>query len=453
MRRKRRWIAWIILGLLAASPLRARAEEGPARPSLQQTASPRPRDHSPPPRDRSCRSPLVCRVMIWMRGSTSRDGRSSCASASSSRTGRAPRRASWSSTSIPGTRSRTRIRRSCPRRWRSSGSVPMRRWTPRGGDWTVADVRVAGKKARFEFDPNLDTIMIVPLGASRGAGGDGLGRGRFRGRLARLLGPLGASQRRHLPAQLVSDPGPPRRRKAGSGRPSSPGTSPGTRRRAITRFASTSPRTRSWPRRAGSPSAAREDRAGRSSRSWPAPRATSPSSARTGSVTDERQVGATLVRVVSFPEHKSNAQRILDYASEVIPLYERWFGPYLRRRVRDCPVVLRLERQRVLGPGPARRPGDAAPLGGCALPRPPGHARDDAPVVLERGRHRWLCRDVHGRGAGQRYDRDAARRQVRPQRSADRLARGAALAPDDRPRGPPAGRLLRLAGPRQRRRR
>ena len=42
----------------------------------------------------------------------------------------------------------------------------------------------------------------------------------------------------------------------------------------------------------------------------------------------ERQVGATLVRVVAFPEHKSNAEHALEFAAEVIPLYERWFGPY-----------------------------------------------------------------------------------------------------------------------------
>lgn len=42
----------------------------------------------------------------------------------------------------------------------------------------------------------------------------------------------------------------------------------------------------------------------------------------------ERQVGATLVRVVSLPEHRANATPMLDFASEVLPLYERWFGPY-----------------------------------------------------------------------------------------------------------------------------
>jgi hypothetical protein len=42
----------------------------------------------------------------------------------------------------------------------------------------------------------------------------------------------------------------------------------------------------------------------------------------------ERLVGTTRVRVHGLPEHKSNAKRALDYACEVIPLYEQWFGPY-----------------------------------------------------------------------------------------------------------------------------
>lgn len=42
----------------------------------------------------------------------------------------------------------------------------------------------------------------------------------------------------------------------------------------------------------------------------------------------ERQVGGVRVRVTSLPEHAANAEAILDYASEVIPLYERWFGPF-----------------------------------------------------------------------------------------------------------------------------
>src|SRR5262249_39058640 len=44
--------------------------------------------------------------------------------------------------------------------------------------------------------------------------------------------------------------------------------------------------------------------------------------------THERQVGATMVRVFSLPSHGKNPEHMLDYAGEVIPLYEKWFGPY-----------------------------------------------------------------------------------------------------------------------------
>jgi hypothetical protein len=42
----------------------------------------------------------------------------------------------------------------------------------------------------------------------------------------------------------------------------------------------------------------------------------------------ERKVGHVNVRVLAFPEHFDNAQWVLEAASEIIPLYERWFGPY-----------------------------------------------------------------------------------------------------------------------------
>jgi hypothetical protein len=43
----------------------------------------------------------------------------------------------------------------------------------------------------------------------------------------------------------------------------------------------------------------------------------------------ERRAGATIIRVHGFPEHEFNARRALDYACEVFPLYEQWFGPYI----------------------------------------------------------------------------------------------------------------------------
>ncbi|GAC1467874.1 MAG: hypothetical protein NVSMB9_09950 [Isosphaeraceae bacterium] len=42
----------------------------------------------------------------------------------------------------------------------------------------------------------------------------------------------------------------------------------------------------------------------------------------------ERRAGSTLVRVHTFPENRVNAEAVLDSACEVIPLYEKWFGPY-----------------------------------------------------------------------------------------------------------------------------
>ena len=44
--------------------------------------------------------------------------------------------------------------------------------------------------------------------------------------------------------------------------------------------------------------------------------------------TFERKVGSTTVRVHAFPENRANAEAMLNVACEVIPIYERWFGPY-----------------------------------------------------------------------------------------------------------------------------
>ncbi len=42
----------------------------------------------------------------------------------------------------------------------------------------------------------------------------------------------------------------------------------------------------------------------------------------------QKKAGTVNVRVCAFPEHEANARKALDYACEVIPLYEGWFGPY-----------------------------------------------------------------------------------------------------------------------------
>ena len=78
------------------------------------------------------------------------------------------------------------------------------------------------------------------------------------------------------------------------------------------------------------------------------------------------------------------------------------------------------------------------PVGGCSLYRAPRHPRDDAPVVLERDRHRRLRRDVHGRGDRQRSD-GSKRLDEKYGRNAPLIVwdRRLELDADDRPRRPP----------------
>ncbi len=42
----------------------------------------------------------------------------------------------------------------------------------------------------------------------------------------------------------------------------------------------------------------------------------------------ERKVGKVNIRVVGFPESRANLEKALEYACEVMPLYEEWLGPY-----------------------------------------------------------------------------------------------------------------------------
>ena len=42
----------------------------------------------------------------------------------------------------------------------------------------------------------------------------------------------------------------------------------------------------------------------------------------------ERKAGDVNVRILGFPEDHANSAKALDYACEVIPQYENWFGPY-----------------------------------------------------------------------------------------------------------------------------
>jgi hypothetical protein len=53
--------------------------------------------------------------------------------------------------------------------------------------------------------------------------------------------------------------------------------------------------------------------------------------------TYEREAGGVLVRVHGLPEHEQNARHALEYACEVIPLYQKWFGPYPEREFEIAP--------------------------------------------------------------------------------------------------------------------
>ncbi|HMB02856.1 MAG TPA: M1 family aminopeptidase [Isosphaeraceae bacterium] len=192
---------------------------------------------------------------------------------------------------------------------------------------TVAAVRVAGRAARFEFDPNLDTVMIVPLARPVAPGDtvvaeidftvelpDYWGRWGHHNGITYLLNwyPVLAyhdakgwertpfvpwhqpwhqeaghyNVRFDLPAgQVVASTGRITRRE-----PSGPG------RQALTIVASP----------------ARDFALVCSDRF----------------ITVEQQVGPTRVCIHTFPEDRANAERMLGYAAEVIPIYERWFGPY-----------------------------------------------------------------------------------------------------------------------------
>lgn len=51
----------------------------------------------------------------------------------------------------------------------------------------------------------------------------------------------------------------------------------------------------------------------------------------------EREASGVTVRVHGLPEHEKNALHALEFACEVIPLYQRWFGPYPDREFEIAP--------------------------------------------------------------------------------------------------------------------
>ena len=319
-----------------------------------------------------------------------------------------------------------------------------------GHRMVVSAVRVGGPGGQLRVRPRHRHRDDRPARSRGGAGAVSRRRDRLHARAARLLGAVGAPSRDHVSAELVSGPGASRRARLGADpvRPlasalvSGGGALRGPVRPARGPGGGLVGADHRAPGLGAGPTA-RDDRGEPVARL----RAGLLRPVR-GPRTPRRRDAGPGGRVPRAPGQRRAGPGLRRRGPAALRALVR---PLLRRRVRDLDLVLRLERQRVLGTGAARRPGDAAADGGRALPRPPGHARDLPPVVLERRRDRRLRRDVHGRGARQRHHRPPARRQVRPERPADRLAAGPGLAADDRPRGPPAGGLLRLAGARQRR--
>ena len=218
--------------------------------------------------------------------------------------------ASWSSTSIRATRSQDQDRAILSKTLEVLRLSPDEAMDTQGRRMTVSAVRVAGRAASFEFDPNIDTIMIVPLGHAGRAGGVGR-RPRSTSRsTCPTTGAAGGTIAGSRTCSTGIRSSPTTTTGAGSGPRSSPGTSPGTRRRAITRSASTCPRTRSSPRRAGSPADGPRG-PGRQLVTIVA----SPSRDFALVCSDrfevlERPVGATLVRVVALP--RARGQRRAD---------------------------------------------------------------------------------------------------------------------------------------------
>ena len=298
--------------------------------------------------------------------------------------------------------------------------------------------------------------MVVPAGAGRSPPGETVvAEIDFTLDLPDNWGRWGHHNGDHVPAQLVPGAGPPRRPRLGADavRPLAPALAPGGGPlHGAVRPARRPGRRLVGPDHVGARGRARAG-SGVDDRGEPRARLRA-ASARTGSRPASGRPARRSSGSTRFPEHAGNAERDPRLRLRGHPALRAVVRPVLRRRVRDRPVVLRLERQRVLGPGPARRPGDAAPLG-----RGSGTSTTWSPT---RRCHQWFWNVVGTDGYAETFMDEglvncftALRLDAKYGRNApaDRLAEGPDLAADDRPRGPPAVRLLRLAGTRQRRRR
>lgn len=196
----------------------------------------------------------------------------------------------------------------------------------RGRRLAVTAVRVEGRPARFAFDPELDTVMVVPLGRSVAPGETVAAEVDFTLELPDKWGRWG----HHQGVSYLVNWYPVLAHHDDRGWERTPFV----------------PWHQPWHQEAGHYSA-RID--------LPTGQVVASSGRITGRVpggpgrqvltieaspardfalvcsdrfqTWQRQVGATTVRVAAFPEHADNAARVLDYAAEVVPLYEQWFGP------------------------------------------------------------------------------------------------------------------------------
>ncbi len=242
MRRTGRWIAWIIILRDAARPRIGPGRRAAAPVSHPRGLAPEPLASPQGPawprrRDRSCRSPRACPGMTSMPGSTWRPQ------------GLRPRAGPVHEPVEPGDE-RAGLSRlpSLPGQGpgqgdpvQDAGDPPAQPRRGHGYPGAAAEVAVGrrwrGRQPRFAFDPEARHDHDRAAAASRSdPGGSVTAEVDVRARPARLLGPLGASQRRSPTCSTGIPSWRTTTTRGGSGRRSSPGTSRGTRRRATTRF-------------------------------------------------------------------------------------------------------------------------------------------------------------------------------------------------------------------------
>ena len=192
---------------------------------------------------------------------------------------------------------------------------------------TVGAVRVGGKSASFSFDPEIDTILIVPLAEAIEPGGRVVVEVDFRVDLPDKWGRWGQHDgvtylANWYPVLAHHDAGgwertpfvpwhQPWHQEAGHYNVRL--ELPEAQVVASTgRITNREPRGGGWQVLTIEASPARDFALVCSDRfqTW------------------EREVGGVRVRVAGFPDDEANALRALDFAAEVIPIYERWFGPY-----------------------------------------------------------------------------------------------------------------------------